>query len=286
MHFTPQHREQLFSATNGRLTKATLPVLSYVNQRLQLSGSGVFLKIGDRDFILTAAHVLDLNVFHGIPLTLGPEHNGGPPIPLNGAQIWCCEFPAKGDINDPDARLADPFDIGFVALTTAHAKCLSNLRAPITLQDLDFAEKPDAGCFLFLGYPGDYAQSSLAIGRVSVELLRYFTKLDTENVPDNKINVLFQYTPDSVHCDGTVAELPDVDGMSGCGVWRLSRLNSFEQWGVNDVKLVATEHEWNRVKYFVRATPIVHTIKAIYRQFPELRKIIDVNVGIQSTDWL
>lgn len=69
--FTLQHREQLFQASNNLLTKATVPILRYEDAQLLLNGTGVFLRIGDRHFIVTAAHVLDANVYRRIPLTLG-----------------------------------------------------------------------------------------------------------------------------------------------------------------------------------------------------------------------
>lgn len=81
-------------------------------------------------------------------------------------------------------------------------------------------------------------------------------------------------------------QLPNAHGMSGCGVWRLSTLKPFEQWSLDDVKLVATEHEWNRKKHFVRTTPIVHAIRAIHQNFPELRTTMDINLGIQTANWL
>ncbi len=286
VEFTLHHRKQLFQASNILLTKATVPIFRYENSQLLLNGTGVFLRIGDSHFILTAAHVLDASVYRKIPLSLGPERNGGQGILLNGVKIWQSDFPEKADVNDPDARLADPFDIAFIALTAEQAQSLFNLRIPITLQELDLAEKPKAGCFLFLGYPGDYAQSSKTVQMASVEFLRYLTELDTTNDTNNKINVLFRYVPGSVYSDGTESHLPDPHGMSGCGVWRLSTPMPLEQWSLDDVKLVATEHEWNRKAHFIRTTPIVHTIRAVYRNFPELRTIMDINLGMQTANWL
>jgi hypothetical protein len=284
--FTLKHRQQLFQASNDLLTKATVPILKYVDDQLLLNGTGVFLKVGDSHFILTAAHVLDSYVHHKIPLTLGPELNGGPPIVLDSGKLWQSDFPDNADINDPDARLADPYDNAFIALTAEHAQSLSNLRRPITLQELDLAEKPKPGCFLFLGYPGDYARSSRTVQMASVELLRYITELDKQNDADNDVSVLFKYLPGSVYSDESEVELPDPHGMSGCGVWRLSTPIPFEQWSLNDVKLVATEHEWNKQKNFIRTTPIVYTGRAIYQYFPELRKIFDINFGMQTAHWL
>jgi hypothetical protein len=284
--FTLQHREQLFQASNEIVTQATIPIFRFDENQLRLHGTGVFLQIGDRHFILTAAHVLDSNVYHKIPLTLGSERNGGPPVLLNGAKIWQSDFPVNADVNDPEARLADPYDNAFIALTAEHAQSLMSRRIPITLQMLDLSEVPKSGCFLFLGFPGEYARTSTIVQMVSVEMFRYITELDSRNKANNGISVLFKYLPGSVYSDGSDALLPDLHGMSGCGVWRLSTMIPFEHWSLNDVKLVATEHEWNKKNHFIKATPVVHTIRAIYESYPDLRRIFDVNFGIQTEKWL
>jgi hypothetical protein len=123
----------------------------------------------------------------------------------------------------------------------------------------------------------------MTIGRASVEFFWYSPEIDTASNPENDISLLFHYGPKPVVTDD---ELPDVHGMSGCGIWRLSTPKPFDRWTLDDVKLVATEHEWERKKHFLRATPIVYTIQAIYRQFPELRSVIDINVGLPTSKWL
>jgi len=62
--FTLQHRQQLFQASNKIVTQSTIPIFRFDENQLRLHGTGVFLRIGDRHFILTAAHVLDANVYH------------------------------------------------------------------------------------------------------------------------------------------------------------------------------------------------------------------------------
>lgn len=112
------------------------------------SGSGVLITVGERHFVLSAAHVLDLHSRRHIPLWVMPDEIGKKVVSLDGAKLYTSELPANGDRRD------DPIDAGFLELTPKIVSELVSSKAFLPLRDID-AWDPfyQRSWYMTVGYP-------------------------------------------------------------------------------------------------------------------------------------
>lgn len=252
-------------------------------------GSGVLFQIGSMRFIFTAAHILDLFSVFQFPLYAGAMEKNGRPIRLAGAEFICSyhdpKLDPKADFEDLRKKDSDPFDSGIIILTDALADKIGAGRRFATLDDCDPETPHNDGLLLVSGFPTEMTNTKIKEKILEINPLSFLTTFTEPKTDERSIAMHLKYAWQGVATDGSEVELPKLDGISGCGVWRLSETKPFEQWSLADVKLVGVEHAWIKETRTVLATPIAAPLLLIKREFPKLGWIMEVFLGKVVHSW-
>lgn len=277
---------RLYDASGVNLVRATIPILAAKDDRIVPVGTGVLLKIGTKHFVLTAAHVLDLNIEHHFLFALAPVKKGDLPIPLAGEVVlWRSDFPEGVDPKASDARDDDKFDVGFIELSQEIVDQLGSPRRFASLGEIDVSATLHQGCYAFAGYPYKISTVDLETRSLSVNLMHYLTELRDPPVDETNLRLVLKFRKQNTDQHGNEVEAPDPSGISGCGIWRLSIIQPFDRWTTDQVKLVAIQHSWSKSDSVVYASPIRFLMQAIYRRYPDIRKIMDLHLGQETVGW-
>ena len=231
-----------------------------------MKGSGVLLKIADAAFILSAGHVL--KYAEEMELQIGPMSHGSQLIRPEDGQVGVSK-----DLDD--------VVIGFVRLSQETANELSIHKSFVRMNNLDIRiSDPCDGAYSFFGFPAkdnspDYTKKEIA------PLPIHYLCMPLLNAPEARSNtsVFLQVTKSRIiisDSENSLIEedrMPELNGISGCGMWRLfgieDRTDRLDQWQPSWIRLVGIEHGWARGKW-VKGTFVKHVISLIANTYPEL----------------
>src|SRR5262245_6663465 len=80
-------RHQIDEPFTTSIAPYTVAFLGVKDDATHLFGTGILLQVGDKHFIVSAAHVLDFATIHQINVRVGYHVNGSTPFSLSGAGI-------------------------------------------------------------------------------------------------------------------------------------------------------------------------------------------------------
>lgn len=181
-------------------------------------GSGVLLAVGERRFLLTAAHVLD----HHDHSTLYLAVDGGKTVEVGGRSI-SSGVPSSG------RRSEDGIDVGVVELN-AEARGALPPEAFLSPLALDINEVADPkALYVVMGYP--HRRVELRPGNVIESTLQKYTAQTNDDLynltsRDETTNLVLAFRRDRVRFEGLVRTGPHPAGMSGGPVFRLENIGS------------------------------------------------------------
>ena len=193
-------------------------------------GTAVLVAIADDVFLISAAHVLSTAQQEHLwinAVTTGPNL-----IPLAGVEI-----------NRTDDVHA--VDFGFVLLPEATIRELAPFKKFVRLSEIDREPEPSEGWYAAFGYPIELNTQLPLVGPIPTTGIFYGTRLHDWTRPlkledfDRFLNIALEFAPDrSTDSRGAIASVPHPLGMSGCGLWRMYRLDSDPAGGL------ATKCDW------------------------------------------
>ena len=237
--------------------------------------TGVFIRIADKYYILTAAHHIDDLIANEMYLCVSLDDDNNLPIPITNDEIA---------ISDPST-----LDIAAIRLLDEIAKKLLNRHTPLTLQEMPVDCRGSDGFFLIVGYPRAGAKFAVqkwdAPHSIKTESLKFISTKRFDEWKHDKL----QYSPD-LHIvvdmsqkavSGTTGEetnLPEhkgIEGISGCGIWFIAdrkKKKRLSEFGVNDCKLIAIEHSYDEAASRVAGTWIDLALAFLALKFPETRE--------------
>lgn len=254
------------NALGRQYLNAVLPIgIQYDEERAELIGSAVLLRIGDRPFVITAGHVADWSE-RGELMIGGRE------------SFWM--LPPLRSSDHPGDRQKDPYDIAFAELGSETAAGLGDVRFlesheldvnshaaavpfytaigyPVIHQNYDASRQhfnPLATVFSDVALPGD------AFRRISTGL---FTAAANVAINFNQQKV--------VAGDGLLR------GLSGGGLWRFE---SLVDPTASDVLVRITIHAHHHGTKALVATRINAFLAAILHVYPELASHIPASETI------
>lgn len=221
-------------------------------------GSGVPFQIGPCRFVLTAAHVLDRALALKRGIYLSPGTQGGRLVALDGCAVHKSQMPPSG------SRLDDTYDVCAIRLTEQVVQQLGPDMEFVRLTEMDWNDEALPGSYYMMhGFPLSNMRVNLCRRTVRCESLPYGTITyvgDRGNWPAAEpavyIDLDFDRTK-SVDDHGRRVKTPSPRGVSGCGIWRLSRAGVQKStWDESHIRLVAIEHRWNRRLSVLRGTRV------------------------------
>jgi hypothetical protein len=250
-------------------------------------GSGVLLEVAHRQFVLTAAHVSDIQIVHHLPFFVSNTAAGESLIPFEKVILRTSQMPASG------CRKDDPFDICVGELPQAIVTQLRVGKRFCHLRDIDPVDTQVNGSWYFvLGFPTAANPSDINARRVSTNVFAYGSiKYDGERGDLQRYDPHLEFALDfsllrNTDDDGNPVTPPPPGGMSGCGIWRLaSGGSSIPLWTPEDKRLVAIQHTWNKEVEALRATRIEYALQIIYEKYPDLRAAMRLNHEKMPLKW-
>lgn len=268
LHATRPSREALrgFAERTARAVERLLPAISPVfipSQKgdADLVGSGVLLRIGPSELLVTAAHVMDI--------AKGDLHIGGESqiVDISG------EYSETGD---PATRDSDKFDLAILPLSQAHVSQLRDARF-LSLDDLEPFETVDhrpviGSKYLLLGFPAT-KQSVTRDGNVRVDPLRFVAQArpTTEyeiHGRDPSHHLLLEYNKKRGRAITGQVTLPDPYGVSGGGVFRVRGWAGEE--AERETLVAIPTHYTGRVGKSVICTRIAEVLRGVMKRYPHL----------------
>jgi hypothetical protein len=243
--------------------------------------SGTLVSIGSRLFIATAAHTV----------ADGPNDevwvlNKGPRSPTTSQAPVLKK--GKYPKNDPD--------VGFLELgTTAETEHLKGEACPLGRIAVQGIGRP-LRAIMLIGNPGEYvkredyansagndqARSSLIplmIGYYTIPLMESEWPNAPDPDPNSDIFLDYPDTPAEQMEGGESLMLPNPKGMSGGGVWD----QGFEDgvlWTKEAAKLIGIQSRWNKNLRYVRAVQIIHWLRLIHENYPDVRLILERSFSV------
>src|SRR4028118_517034 len=102
-----------------------------------VAGTGVLLRIAERHFLMSAAHVLDLGSSFQMPFAVQPSIGPANLVPLRFLSGFSSLPPSDVSPTDPDFRDGDPLDVGIAELHPESVRDLSTRHRFLSLIDID-----------------------------------------------------------------------------------------------------------------------------------------------------
>jgi hypothetical protein len=242
--------------------------------------TGVFLRIGNDHFVLTASHGMREEYDNGTYLFISWDDEENCCIPL------ACDQIATSD--------QTTLDIAAIKLSDANAAKLLKRHKPIALSDIARHSLNADGMFLIVGFPRagtEFAeQNPLAeLKEPLLETLKYIGKRSVAHWVGKGLtysplmHIVIGMPRDSYAAAQNQGELlPEhegIQGISGCGIWLLADRRwrkPLNKIGVDDCKLIAIEHTYDQEAGLVAGTWIDLALMVIAMKFPETRAAIDL----------
>jgi hypothetical protein len=243
-----------------QLNETVIPIFKDDKNNMKPEGSGVLLQISDQFFILTAAHVLDAGELYI------PDQEGL--VMLNGH---------KDSSDAPNGkRELDRVDVGYVHLQPEIVKHIKapHCFLPVSLIDVNHISQEEQH-YMFMGYPNNAVKRKFGTKAFKSKLTTFTDKLASQNtyngVAANQadhivINFDSKKAKDS---DENQITPPKMTGMSGGGVWCITKNDSIE--GIPDARLCAIGIEYHTKKHkCLVGTKIAHVLELIRKNYPQL----------------
>ena len=238
--------------------ESVLPVYGIVDRKPVQDRTGVLIAIAEQGFLVTAAHDLHQIATSGIPLYVTSPRRGEGGLPL------------VGDLHSTEE---DKIDIAVVKMNSETKARLDSAGARfLRVTDVDNKAMPTDALYFVRGYPLECKADPMTYSTV---LYQGEVPTDSEYPFDPAFHLLLDHSRDLRWREGYVSRSPRIEGMSGCGIWRLTTRPQAEltAWSPDERRLVAIQ---TKCKYgsFLKGTWIRHAFGLIYDRCPELRSVM------------
>lgn len=246
------------------IAKAVVPIFGLSEQEQFVQDrTGVLLQVGEGHFLLTASHGLRQYIAHPIPLGISPSRAGEPPIHLLNSTF-------RG-IDEHNV------DVAVVRLDDEAVQALLPQRRFLRLHEIDQGTGTSDGLHLVFGYPHEWTSSE--DGRIASRPMiflgrRHTGELNPISETDPAVHLVLSYERQGIDLlNDSPATLPTVNGMSGCGIWKIADWSNraIQNWNPSMSRLVAIQHGWDKDRNYVKGTWVRHALGLIHEHYPDLR---------------
>lgn len=245
---------------------STVPILGKVENIVVHERTGILLAIAESHFLVTAAHKLRNRSRDGMRFFIPPANRGGTPIPLDGIVT----------------SAGKELDVAVWELADDAVAQLKLDRRFLRIADVDFSANPKPGVYVIRGYPSEMNRAEPNNQTFRVRILRFLAEPYSGELPhsadspfDPLKHVLLRHSERGQDATGNYTDAPPIDGMSGCGIWRLASFDQrFKDWQPDNRKLIAIQTACKSDSYF-KGTWIVYALELIARRRPELAVVMN-----------
>ena len=267
------------------IAKVTMPLFRVTGTPC-LCATSVLLKIRQKHFILTAAHVFDKWTTRPIPLNVTDGMNGHQLFPIG--EVTLRRSPTK----NPSNRFTDdPYDACVCDITKATADSIAaggRFRFAELSEVEPWSEQDRRDWFMVFGYPGSLNLIQIGpngLGSNACAFASFLYCGERGNVrwtdADRGVAILLDYGQSATENDeGLLISPPHPQGMSGSGIWKIADYGSdLNNLSLSSLKLVGIQSAVYEQEQVLRGTRIEHALGMIYRGHEDLRPEIDRHFG-------
>jgi len=260
--------EQIGSTCIPRMNDLTVPILTITNERICHNRTGVLYRIGDRHFVLTAAHKLRAKVENNTPLYVSVNAENVDPIPLAGATFVS---------SDGDER-----DVAAIYLPPDLAQEIGKNKTFLRHHQISHESIQRRTPYVIFGYPGDWSGHVIAEKHIMSMGMAFATfehegEIDTDFAYRPEVHLAVTFTRDAIKAiDGQKDKLPKPLGVSGCGIWQVAdrNENGIRVRTADTMTLMGIQHNWSPRYGYVLATKIGYLLAIINQQFPDTAELM------------
>jgi hypothetical protein len=246
----------------------------------RILGSGVPLIVGGLNFIVTAAHTLDASLQAKRGVYLSPGVQGGRLVSLADCAVHGSAMPSSGN------RIDDLIDLRVIRLTDEAVDALGEGIQFIGLDRIDADDGHRGTCYFLHGFPRgsvriNWCRRSFRSTSFPYGTIAYGGERGVWEPMHPDIFIDLDFHPEkNVDDFGRKVRPPKPEGVSGCGIWRLfDGRTPTAAWSVDDSRLVAIEHRWERSRHILRGTRIVYVNQILARNYQSCREEIEGRWG-------
>lgn len=267
-----QTKQRMFNAAidGNRLTLIKF-IVTLIDRRDMGNGSGTLVQIGEHLFIATAKHVIPSDPNGRIwPMTRNIRHEAD-------------GFPAYKRVGKHPS-----YDLGYLEVHPEGVTKYFGEREFCTLKNIALR-----GCgrqnfaVIAVGAPAEHAKITRDDAKTATYKANVMTYWTVPLMPDEwptvpadaepastGVDIFLNYPKEEVTEDGVIpTALPHPGGMSGGGFWDQEMIKG-ELWDPNAIKLMGIQSRWDEDGRYLRGVQIVHWLRLIYRDFPDLRETL------------
>jgi hypothetical protein len=254
------------------VTKHTVCIYAH-QESLKTAGTGVLLRVAAKHFLVSAAHVMDLNFYHQLQFYASISTTPAPPIPLLFEHRHSSARPTNLSLKDSALRDDDPLDISIAELKQETVEKLQQRYRFLQVGDLDPSPlTKGAGVYVF-GFPEALTQPAGVNTELESFPLGYVTTplQDRTEVRDKWKDILLPYPKASCDEAGIPTDAPAPAGLSGCGIWRISQPPKRPcDMPTSAMRLVGIQHRWRSKSRYLVGTSAARIIELLGHAYPEL----------------
>jgi hypothetical protein len=242
---------------------ATVPIYVFQNEEVRQNRTGVLFQIADSHFILTAAHKLHEILRAEIPLLADFGKTHRIPIPLVKGRFHYTE--------ENDGR-----DVAAIELPDSVVTELLPERRFLTMADVDTEPRSQNGLYAVFGFPNEWYRRAEGVQRTDPLYFLgsiYDGAMNPHSFFDPAVYIVLGFEQ---RCQNVFTHeeriLPKIQGISGCGIWRIANFSraDVEGWNPQKVRLVAIQHRWSERRHYIQGTWISYVLELIWKNYPSL----------------
>jgi len=243
-------------------------------------GTGTLLRIGEAHFLITAAHLFDLNASEvGLYISDYTPPKSNYVVPLGRIRVVRGKLPFDGGVFGDDPPI---LDVAVIPLGDDIIAQIPN-RKWLNMGHIDTDGEDVAGRYLLCGYPTELTATNVAEQVVTYRLpMVYSTEIyqgpiSTFRTYDKRFHFLLCVPIDgAVPIAGSTRPRANrIQGISGCSVWRTVGSSSDRtNWTPAEAKVVgvqSSEYSDRKVAKCIRWSVV---LSIIWLFFPEIRELI------------
>lgn len=259
-----------------KIAKTSICLYVWNEERLKVAGTGVLLRIADRHFILSAAHVIDLTFYHKMLFYTSHLGEAAIPFPLLFKTRDSSARSPNLDTTDPNLRHEDPYDFSLAELQQETVVLLRHSHQFISVHDLDPTPIPIASGILVYGFPellsGNYPDSEHETDSYPMHYITTPLQCEPEQRDKNK-DILLYYSKNTHNYENGQTENRIVPkGISGCGIWRVSQPPKLpSDTHPDEMRLVGIQHRWRSKSNYLVGTSVHRILRLLWDHHPDLR---------------
>lgn len=253
-----------------RIEKYTIPILGVQNNSIVHDRTGVLYRIGDRYFILTAAHYLESYIQYAIPLYISLNSSTKLPLPLAKAVFHTTE---------EDGR-----DVAAISLPPELASEIEPHREFLSQSEVWRHNESVPGFYVFFGYPMDWSGIVLSKTEIHSHALafaccEYTGKSHSTAFYDKAVHIQLEFDCKAVNpIEETPAKIPTIKGISGCGIWRVADWSphGFCRSSPAEPRLVGIQNHWFPDLKYIQGTRIGFVLSLILANYPDVKPAMNL----------